>query len=304
MLVIGVGIGLDSGAETQAIRDGTGTSHAWVMVYLAVGIVNVVLAAMFFLALRLLRDPSPKGQARRSARRAKKAAKLEKKQLKAGIPIDAALEGVMPLESAPSAPPMTSELSTGSTIEDQIDAAGALSSPGPDEAAIDSAMADMADPHRVSRRRFVPGGPPLEDGGIPDFSLSLSHLFVSDNGVQNPTRRRSAIDPIRLSIQAGARPVTPLLERVVRALVDIGLEPAQTRPLVHSFIDSSGRSARVRLGHSEAQGDMIEIEIEPSLSPAAMASVMQLLAELDFDPNDMPSGSPTGTASRPSTNEG
>ncbi len=264
------------------------------MVYLAVGIaLNVVLLAMFITAIRLLREPSPKALARREKRRSKKAAKRQAKAEKAGITLE---EPPKIREVLPSEP----EISSTHLVEQEPEpAAMVVDLRGGQETqpmlantiVVQSTQAQPApevtpEPNETTKRRFVPGGPPMEDGTIPDFSLSVSHLFVRDNGVQSSTRRRSTIDPIKLSIQAGARPVTPLLERVVQAMVDIGLEPAQTRPLVHSFMDKAGRSARVRLGYSSALGDLIEIEIEPSLSPAAMASVMQLLAELDFDPND------------------
>ncbi len=140
-------------------------------------------------------------------------------------------------------------------------------------------------PDGASRGRFVPGGVPV-DGSVPDFTLALNHLFTADNGVL-VRKRNSSAQPIMLSIQAGPRPVTPLLERVVEALTNIGLEPSQTRPLVHSFTDAAGRSARVRLAHSAAHGDLIEIEIEPSISPSAMASVMSLLSDLEYDPGEI-----------------
>lgn len=264
------------------------------MVYLAVGILfNVVLVAMFLIAIRLLRDPSPKALARRQVRLEKKNAKRLAKAEKAGITLDDPIHasavhasevqpGVVPTAPTAEVPPAL----VGPTPDSQPMLANTIvvqpSAPAP-------APEPVEEPAEATKRRFVPGGPLMEDGSVPDFSLSVSHLFVKDNGVKTSTRRRSTIDPIKLSIQAGARPVTPLLERVVQAMVDIGLEPAQARPLVHSFMDSAGRSARVRLGHSAALGDLIEIEIEPSLSPAAMASVMQLLAELDFDPSDAPS---------------
>ncbi len=260
------------------------------MVYLAVIVLNVVLVAMFFTAVRLLRDPSPKALARRQARLDKKQAKREAKAAKAGItledPVAAATPATMPAAAPATAPPAAPTAAVDPTPETQPMLANTIvvqpASPAP-------APEPVEEPKVTTTRRFVPGGPLMEDGSVPDFSLSVSHMFARDNGVKASTRRRSTIDPIKLSIQAGARPVTPLLERVVQAMVDIGLEPAQARPLVHSFMDSAGRSARVRLGHSTALGDLIEIEIEPSLSPAAMASVMQLLAELDFDPTDAPS---------------
>lgn len=136
------------------------------------------------------------------------------------------------------------------------------------------------------RRRFVPGGIPMDDGSIPDFTMAYDHLFAADNGVRPLARRRSRLEPVKLSIQAGARPITPLLERVLYALENIGLEPAQSKPMVHSFSDSAGRAARVKLTHDGATGDAIQIEVEPSLSPAAMASVMELLSDLTFDPGD------------------
>ncbi len=241
----------------------------------ALVVFNVLLLILALVAWRLLRS-EPKAAEQQKLERKKPSRAAARAEAKADAEIDL----------------RDSSASTGAAGSDKARAEklpvpAALRGPaGNDDASGDFRVDALDDTATDSRRRFVPGGVPVSDGSVPDFTLSMAHLFTADNGVLNRTRNNSA-QPITLSIQAGPRPVTPLLERVVEALTNIGLEPSQTRPLVHSFSDAAGRSARVRLAHSPAHGDLIEIEIEPSISPSAMASVMSLLSDLEFDPADV-----------------
>ncbi len=256
---------------------------------IAFAVFNLMLLVLAFIAWRLLRTPASPN---------KKASKAKADELAATS--RSVTEGQAATLASASSDPSGS--GSDETVIDLTgaDAAGEAASGDLASAAAGSTTAEPSAlhpvldqvPSRPNSRRFVPGGVPVRDGSVPDFTLAMAHLFTADNGVLNRERQATA-EPITLSIQAGPRPVTPLLERVVEALTNIGLEPAQTRPLVHSFSDSAGRCARVRLAHSPAHGDLIEIEIEPSLSPAAMASVMALLSDLDFEPADVMTSTPS-----------
>lgn len=248
---------------------------------IAFAVFNIVLLVLALIAWRLLRTPKAMGEEVADDASARPQAVADTSTTRSGTTEkrDDDQAAVIDLRAEPA--PEAADTGLGAA------ATGATTS---EPTALHPVLDQV--PSRPNSRRFVPGGVPVRDGSVPDFTLAMAHLFTADNGVLNRKREASA-EPITLSIQAGPRPVTPLLERVVEALTNIGLEPAQTRPLVHSFSDSAGRCARVRLAHSPAHGDLIEIEIEPSLSPSAMASVMALLSDLDFEPADVMTSTPS-----------